>query len=59
MTKSEIRMTNQKANPNDESTAADAQPGDRIGFVIAVSSFFRHSDFGFPHSAVGDSERLY
>jgi len=25
MTKPEIQMTNQKANPNDESTAADAQ----------------------------------
>jgi hypothetical protein len=56
MTKPEIRMTNQKANANDESTAADAKPGDRIGFVIAVSPFFRHSDFGFRHSAVGDLE---
>jgi len=47
MTKSEARMTNQTASPNDESAPARPQPARR--FVIVVSVFIRHSDFGLRH----------
>jgi hypothetical protein len=42
MTNDEIRMTIEKASPKSETLPLG-------GFVIAVSNFIRHSDFGFRH----------
>jgi hypothetical protein len=57
MTNDEARMANEKAMSNDQKKRRIGTPGPwleaRGFFVIAVSSFIRHSDFGVRHFLSG------
>jgi hypothetical protein len=55
MTNDEARMTNQTTMTNGETPKARPTPGPLLPFVIAFSSFIRHSSLVIRHSAADAS----